>query len=621
MPMVAGPVCWRWVVTSLMCKRRELLETARAELSERLTDGAELAEVLNKTASVVELSFPSLSCQILIPDEWGSLTLSGIGSWLPLRCRAADEQSGFTLMDIGGCIGAQHIQEVCLGGTDFSLHSEIGSFHDVVPCRVVPVLGGEGEVVCVFVVKGPEMPEAEIGAAPDAEEIYELVRNVVDRCRAVAGVGLESANDPLPRMSDRDVLAQNLASVLDWDCPLVLFIVALDNLHQVNDSLGRGAADRILKDSVRRLRLAMGETEFLAQTGNDELVVALRHIGDLPYVKRMAECMRRAVSGYYVLEDGGRLWTSVSVGVALYPDHGEEASELLSYANQALIAAKGGGYSRVRVFERSMQESTLMHRRLAKDLSVALREGQLSLHYQPIFDYVHEKICKAEALLRWRHPQLGEVSPALFIPIAEANGLIHEIGNWVFREAARVALEWNRRSESDVPHRICINRSPTQFFVEEDIKRWSECLAAQQIPGEYLSVEITGSLLLDDRHGVHEQLRQIRAMGMKVALDDFGTGYSALSYLKKFEIDYLKIDRSFIRGIVSDPRVWVIVESIITMARRLGIRLIAEGVETRDQAILLSQAGCDMAQGYLYARPMPEREFLEFSSVWPRQGH
>jgi EAL domain-containing protein (putative c-di-GMP-specific phosphodiesterase class I) len=213
------------------------------------------------------------------------------------------------------------------------------------------------------------------------------------------------------------------------------------------------------------------------------------------------------------------------------------------------------------------------------------------------------------------------VAPSEFIPAAENGGLIHLVGDQVFQQSVRVADTWNQRkgTSAGIPLRISVNLSPRQFFHRDGVSNWVRHLEKQQISGDLVTVELTEGLLLEDRPEVLMQLNQLREMGMTLSLDDFGTGYSALSYLKKFDIDYLKIDRSFIRDITHDPSDRAIVEAIIVMAKRLGIKLVAEGVETREQAAMLSAAECDMAQGFWYAKPMPEAEFLDFIAQFPGQ--
>jgi EAL domain-containing protein (putative c-di-GMP-specific phosphodiesterase class I) len=303
---------------------------------------------------------------------------------------------------------------------------------------------------------------------------------------------------------------------------------------------------------------------------------------------------------------------SASIGIALYPNHADDSDSLLRRADEAMYSAKRTGRNQCVFFGGDARASAKLDGGMVHDLRHALEQDQIEVYYQPIVDLVSGRVYKAEALVRWKHPLRGQMSPAEFIPIAEEAGLIHAIGNRVFQKAMQVVREWNRICPGGSLRNISVNRSPREFLGPDGADGWIAQLQAHQVSADMLSLEITEGLLLNDSPKVLAQLAQLRAMGMTIALDDFGTGFSSLSYLKKFDIDFIKIDRSFVLDIVDDQADRAIVESIIAMARRLGIKLIAEGVETQAQAALLAAAECDFVQGYLYARPMPEREFLTF---------
>jgi EAL domain-containing protein (putative c-di-GMP-specific phosphodiesterase class I) len=246
---------------------------------------------------------------------------------------------------------------------------------------------------------------------------------------------------------------------------------------------------------------------------------------------------------------------------------------------------------------------------LTNVLRLALDRGELQVWLQPIVDLASGRVAKAEALLRWQHPVRGMVPPDVFIPIAEETGLIVEIGDWVFRQAAAAAKRWLDQ-RGGAPCQVSINVSPRQFSHGVPADHWIGILQQLGLPAHSVVIEITEGLLLADRAGIMDKLAHLRAAGMELALDDFGTGYSAMAYLKKFNIDYLKIDRSFVRDLDTDPSDRAIAEAIVVMARKLGLKTIAEGVETPEQRNLLASVGCDMVQGYLYARPLPATEFL-----------
>jgi EAL domain-containing protein (putative c-di-GMP-specific phosphodiesterase class I) len=270
--------------------------------------------------------------------------------------------------------------------------------------------------------------------------------------------------------------------------------------------------------------------------------------------------------------------------------------------------AKGAGRNRFSFFTPALQEAAQTRVRLANDLRAALVEQQFRVVYQPIVELATNTIHKAEALIRWQHPLRGMVSPAAFIPIAESSGLIVDIGEWVFRQAAQQVAHW--RDTLDPRFQISVNRSPVQFHNNESgFPPWADQLKALHLPGNSIVVEITEGLLLDTSEGVAEQLLELIDADIQMSLDDFGTGYSSLSYLQKFDIDFIKIDQSFVRHLIPDSTDLALCKAIIVMAHALGMQVIAEGVETGLQRDLLLDAGCDYGQGYFFAKPVPAAEF------------
>jgi len=273
-----------------------------------------------------------------------------------------------------------------------------------------------------------------------------------------------------------------------------------------------------------------------------------------------------------------------------------------------MYAAKAAGRNCFNHFMPSMQLAAQSRMRLVNDLRNALAANQFSIFYQPIIDAKTGSIHKAEALIRWHHPNDGMISPAVFIPVAEDTRMIVEIGDWVFREAVRQVALWRANYRPDF--QISVNVSPLQIRGEKNaLATWLEHLRQLGLPGQCIALEITESLLLDADSKISDQLLAFRDAGISVSLDDFGTGYSSLSYLRRFDIDYLKIDRSFVHNMQTDPNDLALCESIIVMAHRLGLQVIAEGVETREQQDLLVAAGCDYLQGYLFAKPLPLEQF------------
>lgn len=424
-------------------------------------------------------------------------------------------------------------------------------------------------------------------------------------------------HDALTNLPNRlmlsSLLSNALAAVNKNDSLLGVLCLDLDGFKPINDDYGHEVGDKVLVEVSRRLLEQTRSTDKVVRVGGDEFVVLLVGVQDAEVCAHAANRLLDAIAKPIVIgEDTVDL--TVSIGICLQSgESGGDTDVLIRHANQAMCMAKSGGRNQYVFFGRSRLNDNQESIRTVHELRRGLKNDQFAVYYQPIIDLATGRVTKAEALVRWKHPKHGMVPPSEFIPIAENGGLINEIGGLVFRNAARVAYTLNSYEEigSDMVQ-ISINRSPRQFLHRDGVDQWIDYLRAHNIPGELIGVEITEGLLLDDRPNVLQQLNLLRSNGISISLDDFGTGYSALSYLTKFKIDYLKIDRSFVKDIVVDTDYRAIVNSIIHMAKQIGIQTIGEGIETEEQRDMLKAAGCDMAQGFLYARPMPENEFIEF---------
>lgn len=422
-------------------------------------------------------------------------------------------------------------------------------------------------------------------------------------------------HDTLTSLPNRVLLIDRLhdamARVQRTDQLLAVLFIDLDGFKPINDQFGHHVGDQTLMEMGKRLMSCLRSSDTVARIGGDEFVVLL------PGLSNTAEC--EALTHRLLAEiaeplqvESHNFFLTASAGIAMFPTDAEDADTLLRYADEAMYLAKRTGRNQY-VFCDDTSRPSAHGSSTVHELRIALEQDQIEVHFQPIIHLGSGRITKAEALVRWRHPERGLVPPAEFIPVAEDTGLITAIGARVFGKALKTAVAWNRACSDGQARRISVNRSPREFQDPNGVESWMSQLAEHSTDiGKMLVVEITEGLLLDDRPRVMDQLARLRMAGMEIALDDFGTGFSSLAYLKKFAIDYLKIDRSFVLDIEHDASDRVIVESVIAMARHLGIELIAEGVENEAQAELLTAAGCEFAQGYLYARPMPEKEFLDF---------
>ena len=388
---------------------------------------------------------------------------------------------------------------------------------------------------------------------------------------------------------------------------LALLFIDLDHFKKINDLHGHAMGDLVLVEAARRMASCVRATDTLARLEGDQFSVILSGLDQVGSVERIARSIIAVLALPFELA-GQRALLSASIGIALYPADTSGLAELVEHAHQAMTASKNAGPSSFSYYTPAFQEAARARQGIAADLRVAIAEHQFELHYQPIVSLHTGAVHKAEALLRWRHPSRGLLGPAEFIALAETNGLIVEIGDWVFRQAAQQAGKWQQ--SIDPAFQISVNNSPLQFRRDAGlIEGWISCLDELGLPANSLVIEITERALMDGADKVIERLRQYRAMGMQVALDDFGTGYASLSHLARFDIDFVKIDRSFIATLEHDGGDLALCEAIIAMAHKLGLKVVAEGVETKVQRALLVDAGCDYAQGYMFARPMPAAQF------------
>lgn len=405
----------------------------------------------------------------------------------------------------------------------------------------------------------------------------------------------------------RDRLNQEMKKSDREVSPLALLLIDLDKFKEVNDTLGHAVGDLLLQEAAQRIRSCVRESDTLARLGGDEFTVVLSGISETGNIEDVAQKIVGKLAEPFRL--GSEMaYVSASIGITLYPDDAKDIDALMKNADQAMYVAKNKGRNRFSYFTPSLQKEAQARLHLITDLRAALKNGEFRVHFQPIVELSTGHIHKAEALIRWQHPERGLVHPAEFIPLTEETGQIHEIGDWVFKESVRCATSWNTHCRDGF--QISVNISPVQFQKGGNIcGDWVEYLEGMELTGKNIVVEITEGLLLNAEPEVIYNLLKFFDAGIQVAIDDFGTGYSSLAYLKKFDIDYLKIDRSFVNNLETDPDNMALSEAIIVMAHKLGLQVIAEGVETEAQRNLLAAAGCDYAQGYLFSKPVPPEEF------------
>lgn len=391
-----------------------------------------------------------------------------------------------------------------------------------------------------------------------------------------------------------------------YDRRFAVLYLDLDRFKLINDSLGHAAGDQLLQDAARRLRDALRASDVVARLGGDEFVVLLQEVQDAEQVRTVARKLLSAAFRPYSLS-GHECRVTTSIGAAIFPDHGTDASTLLRHADVAMYHAKGQGKNNIQLYDVSLDAHTLERLTIETALRDAADRQEFSLQYQAKLDLRTNRISGVEALLRWRHPTLGNVAPATFIPVAEEAGLIVPIGKWVLRTACAQGAAWRAQGLPDV--HIAVNMSARQFADDALLEDLTALLAETGLPPSLLELEITESLLVQDVQRALAVLTALKALGVRIAIDDFGTGYASLGQLKNFPVDTLKVDRSFVRDLASNADDQAITTAIIAMGRTLSLTVVAEGVETQAQQDFLRAHACDEMQGYYFSRPVDPDAF------------
>jgi diguanylate cyclase (GGDEF)-like protein len=430
------------------------------------------------------------------------------------------------------------------------------------------------------------------------------IEDITERTRAEERIAHLAHFDGLTDLPNRLLFRARLEQALEAVRPdeqLAVLYIDIDEFKSVNDALGHPIGDELLKGVADRLRGCLAETDVAARLGGDEFAIIQMAIKDRAETTRLVDQIHSAIRQPFECA-GHLITTDASVGIAFAPGDGIDLDQLLRNADLALYGAKGDGRRTYRFFEAGMDQRAKARRSLELELRQAISDGALEIHYQPVVNIEDGKISSCEALLRWRHPERGMVSPAEFIPIAEDSGLINQLGLWVLNAACAEAASWPDHV------RVAVNVSPVQFRSQSLALSVAAALAACGLPASRLELEITEAVLIRDDEVALDTLHQLRKLGVRIALDDFGTGYSSLSYLQRFPFDKIKIDRSFIRDIAGPGASSSIVQAVVNIAAASDMMTTAEGVETEQQRNLLYILGCNEMQGFLFSPAIPAAE-------------
>lgn len=439
-----------------------------------------------------------------------------------------------------------------------------------------------------------------------------ISHNITERKQAEARIHHMALHDALTGLPNRTLMAEMLTQAIAQarrnNKRVALLMLDLDHFKNVNDTYGHYTGDRLLEAVAARLKDCLRESDIIARLGGDEFLIGFPEVDDEKGVEQVAQKILTTLSEPFLIE-GHRLQIGASGGICQYPIDGESAESLLQIADSALYDSKKKRRGTYSFFTPELTQATRRRQRLERDLRDACTRGEFKLNYQPLVTIDKKHIVAVEALLRWHHSELGQVSPSEFVPLLEDLELMSEVGTWVMRTACQQSIAW--QNEGLPPVRIAVNVSAQQFYRGDIVKAVKTVIQETGMNPHLLELELTESLTLDDSESSIRIMQELKQLGVSLSLDDFGTGWSSLSYLRRFPLDRLKIDRSFLRDIESQPSAEAVVRSILNLGRNLGLSCVAEGVETREQLSYLLNQKCAEMQGFLFSRALPAEECAE----------
>ncbi|HYD58800.1 MAG TPA: EAL domain-containing protein [Noviherbaspirillum sp.] len=592
--------------------RTEDLFRLQHNLLEAVARGESLEKLLTQLCNDVEAMAPELHCSVMLVDEQDRAHVVAAPS---LPKAYAEALEGAQIGPVEGSCGTAVYYNQPVQVSDIAHDPLWENYRDLVlPMGLAaswssPIIARDGTALGTFAVYYHER------RVPS-----EFHRQLVEVCTHLTAIAVERSHaderlhnlafyDPLTKLPNRKLLADRaeiaLANAVHDSSPLAVLFVDLDRFKTINDTLGHEVGDKFLKAIAEQFSHAVRHGDTVSRVGGDEFVLLLPHC-DGHQAATLAQRLLE-IAATPVTVDGHRLDGTACVGISLYPGDAQNYDVLLRYADMAMYQAKAGGRNTYRFFSRELNASIQEAVALERALRHALEERRLSVYYQPKLSLNDEAVAGVEALVRWHDPHMGTVSPARFIPIAEESGLINELGLWVLEEACRRLAEW-RNGGLQIPS-MQVNVSPKQLGRKDLPALIADILRRYALPPSSLILEITESSMIDDNERSTAALSALSAVGIKLAVDDFGTGYSSLSYLKRFPVQELKLDQSFVRHLDDNKSDRELASAVINIGRALHLTVVAEGVEHQSQLDFLRAQQCDLAQGFYYSRPLPSHEF------------
>ena len=592
-----------------LARERHAIDLLQRDVLEAVALSRPLQVVMDLLCRRVEALAPEVICTVLAVDEQGLVHPLAAPS-LPASFSAAIEGApiGPKAGSCGTAAWRREPVEVADIGHDplWDDYRPLAQAYGLAACWSTPILLASERVGATFALYYRE-PRA---VAPFHRRMVEACAQLCqvalrndEHLRQIERLAYYDGITGLPNrrlFADRAQHALQLAARQDHGCALLL--LDIDRFKTINDSMGHAAGDEVLRQTALRLGQCLRDSDTLARLGGDEFVAILQDCSPASALQ-VADKLRLALAPALPLPGHAPLSLSASIGLANFPDDGADLEQLLKNADIAMYEAKRAGRGCARFFLHSMNQALDERLRMEAALRQALSAGALSLHYQAKLNLADGRLMGCEALLRWTDAELGPVAPDRFIPVAEECGLINALDAWVLEAACRQLAEWGRAGVA-VPG-VSVNVSPLRF-VQDDVAAHVALLLQRHglRPGQ-LTLEVTERVMLDDDTRTREQLQRLHQMGVRISVDDFGTGYSSLGYLKRLPVAELKLDKSFVRDLESDPGDRALASAVIAIGRALGLRVVAEAVETLGQQTLLRELGCDEAQGWLYGRPLP----------------
>jgi diguanylate cyclase (GGDEF)-like protein/PAS domain S-box-containing protein len=594
-------------------KRSQALLEGQNHILEMMVKGEPLEKVLDELIKTVEKHCNQLICSILLVDDEGKRLLHGAAPSLSMDYNR--QIDGIKIgPSAGSCGSAAYLKERVVVSNILE-DSRWDGFripamrHGLKSCWSTPIISHDGNVLGTFAMyyKQPKIPDD--FSFDLIDKVIYLAKVCIERSRIEKKLHYISNYDHLTGLCNRNYFLEQMNKEIEKSHidkrKLTLFHLDMDRFKYINETLGQEIGDKLLQEISHRLNQSADDTKIVSRIGGDEFLLLLPSMQTMEHSISIAKTLLQAIEQPYLL-DGYELYITTSIGISIYPDDGRDSLTLLKSSEIALGRAKETGKNSYQIYSASMNAETFKKFELKNGLPRALKENEFFLHYQPRVNPKTNKIVNMEALIRWNHPTLGVVSPSEFIPLIEGSGLIVQVGEWVLRNACKQNKEWQLKGLPPLP--ISINFSVHQFMIQDFSDKIMQIINETGLDPKWIEVEITEETLIENKDKMAMLIKDLKKLGVKVCIDDFGTGYSSLHYLSQFEIDTLKIDKSFIHNMSGDVRVSKVMKAIISLAKDLEIQVVAEGVETHEQLNFLLKHSCNEVQGFLYCEPLPGKD-------------